>query len=162
MARITRGEMGAALPLRAVRQRPGYHWFVVGNGVYRCLYGRSGRQYHQYRPACPQKGVRGGHTHCRVGQSDLSVDPGGLIVPFGRLADLFGRRWMYALGFAVFIAGSPMCGQLFLALQGVVQESTAPLGAMIGAFRGSFLVVEGIAAAIWILASSRVFDPVQK
>jgi len=33
-----------------------------------------------------------------------------LIVPFGRLADMVGRRWMYATGFSIFIVGSLFCG----------------------------------------------------
>lgn len=33
-----------------------------------------------------------------------------LVVPFGRLSDLAGRKMMYTLGFLVFIAGSALCG----------------------------------------------------
>ena len=33
-----------------------------------------------------------------------------LVIPFGRLADLFGRRWMYAMGFFVFLVSSVACG----------------------------------------------------
>jgi len=33
-----------------------------------------------------------------------------LVVPFGRLADLVGRKLLYVAGFVVFIAGSTMCG----------------------------------------------------
>jgi EmrB/QacA subfamily drug resistance transporter len=33
-----------------------------------------------------------------------------LVVPFGRLADMVGRKLLYALGFLVFIAGSALCG----------------------------------------------------
>ncbi|WP_369125236.1 MFS transporter [Alicyclobacillus fastidiosus] len=29
---------------------------------------------------------------------------------FSRLADMFGRRWIYAMGFSVFIVGSFLCG----------------------------------------------------
>lgn len=32
------------------------------------------------------------------------------IVPFSRLADMYGRRWMYTIGFFVFIVGSLSCG----------------------------------------------------
>ncbi len=34
----------------------------------------------------------------------------GLVVMFGRLADMFGRKEMYTLGFVVFTAGSVACG----------------------------------------------------
>ncbi len=33
-----------------------------------------------------------------------------LVVPFGRLADLVGRKMLYTLGFVVFILGSALCG----------------------------------------------------
>jgi MFS family permease len=33
-----------------------------------------------------------------------------LVVPFGRLADLVGRKLLYVAGFVVFIAGSTLCG----------------------------------------------------
>jgi MFS family permease len=33
-----------------------------------------------------------------------------LVVPFGRLADLVGRKMLYTLGFLVFIVGSALCG----------------------------------------------------
>ncbi|ULO05649.1 MFS transporter [Paenibacillus sp. 19GGS1-52] len=33
-----------------------------------------------------------------------------LVIPFGRLADMFGRRWMYAAGFSVFLFSSLLCG----------------------------------------------------
>ena len=33
-----------------------------------------------------------------------------LVVPFGRLADLVGRKLLYVAGFVVFIAGSALCG----------------------------------------------------
>jgi EmrB/QacA subfamily drug resistance transporter len=33
-----------------------------------------------------------------------------LVVPFGRLADLVGRKTMYTTGFVVFIVGSALCG----------------------------------------------------
>src|ERR687885_1355646 len=33
-----------------------------------------------------------------------------LVVPFGRLADMVGRKLLYTYGFLVFIAGSALCG----------------------------------------------------
>ncbi|MCL6548029.1 MAG: DHA2 family efflux MFS transporter permease subunit [Alicyclobacillus sp.] len=33
----------------------------------------------------------------------------GLVVPLARWADMAGRRWMYSLGFSVFVLGSLMC-----------------------------------------------------
>ena len=33
-----------------------------------------------------------------------------LVVPFGRLADMTGRKLLYTYGFLVFIGGSALCG----------------------------------------------------
>ncbi len=55
----------------------------------------------------------------------------GLIVPFGRVADMFGPRWMYAFGFTVFMIGSLMCGLAptltFLLVSRVVQAIGAAM-----------------------------------
>src|ERR1041385_7984560 len=34
----------------------------------------------------------------------------GLVITFGRLGDLFGRRRLYAAGFLVFVLASALCG----------------------------------------------------
>jgi len=34
----------------------------------------------------------------------------GLLIPLGRLADAFGRKAMYTVGFLLFVAGSALCG----------------------------------------------------
>jgi EmrB/QacA subfamily drug resistance transporter len=39
---------------------------------------------------------------------DLAVI--GLVLTLGRLGDLFGRKWIYILGFLVFVASSAFCG----------------------------------------------------
>ena len=39
---------------------------------------------------------------------DLAVI--GLVLTFARLGDLFGRKWIYIIGFLVFIASSALCG----------------------------------------------------
>ncbi len=39
---------------------------------------------------------------------DLAVI--GLVLTLGRLGDLFGRKWIYILGFLIFVAGSAFCG----------------------------------------------------
>jgi MFS family permease len=39
---------------------------------------------------------------------DLAVI--GLVLTLGRLGDLFGRKWIYILGFLIFVASSAFCG----------------------------------------------------
>ena len=61
----------------------------------------------------------------------------GLVLTLGRLGDLFGRKWIYIVGFLVFVAGSALCG---------VAQSPAQLIA--------FRVLQGIAGAM-IMANGR-------
>jgi EmrB/QacA subfamily drug resistance transporter len=66
---------------------------------------------------------------------DLAVI--GLVLTLGRLGDLFGRKWVYILGFLLFILSSALCG-------------FAQTSAQLIAFR----VLQGIGGAI-ILANGR-------
>jgi EmrB/QacA subfamily drug resistance transporter len=66
---------------------------------------------------------------------DLAVI--GLVLTLGRLGDLFGRKWIYIVGFLVFVAGSALCG---------IAQSPAQLIA--------FRVLQGIAGAM-IMANGR-------
>ena len=61
----------------------------------------------------------------------------GLVLTLGRLGDLFGRKWIYTIGFVVFIAGSALCG---------MAQSPAQLIA--------FRIVQGIGGAM-IMANGR-------
>lgn len=66
---------------------------------------------------------------------DLAVI--GLVLTLGRLGDLFGRKWIYILGYLIFIASSGLCG---------LAQSSAQLIA--------FRVLQGIGGAL-ILANGR-------
>lgn len=100
-------------PLKAVRHRSGYHWFVVGTvciGAFMAALDAS--IINIALPVLKQHfGVRM-HVIEWVSLAYL-LTLAGLVVPFARLADLMGRRWMYALGFTVFIIGSLLCGVAF-------------------------------------------------
>ncbi|ADG05166.1 MFS transporter [Kyrpidia tusciae] len=129
--RLTREEVLGALPLKAVRRRKGYHWFVVGTvciGAFMAALDAS--IINIALPVLKKQFDVGMHIIEWVSLVYL-LTLGGLIVPFGRLADLFGRRWMYALGFTVFIVGSAMCGWapslLFLLVARVVQAVGAAM-----------------------------------
>lgn len=102
--------MTLQLPLRSVHRRANYHWFVVATvcvGAFMAALDSS-----IVNIALPIM-KRDFHTHMRIIEwVSLSyiLALAALIVPFGRLADIFGRRWMYITGFGVFIIGSFMCG----------------------------------------------------
>jgi len=66
---------------------------------------------------------------------DLAVI--GLVLTLGRLGDLFGRKWIYIIGFVVFVAGSALC-------------AIAQTPAQMIAFR----VIQGIGGAM-IMANGR-------
>lgn len=66
---------------------------------------------------------------------DLAVI--GLVLTLGRLGDLFGRKWIYIVGFVVFVAGSALCG---------MAQSPAQMIA--------FRVIQGIGGAM-IMANGR-------
>jgi EmrB/QacA subfamily drug resistance transporter len=66
---------------------------------------------------------------------DLAVI--GLVLTLGRLGDLFGRKWIYILGFLLFVASSALCGLAYSS------------GQLIG-----FRVLQGIGGAL-ILANGR-------
>jgi len=66
---------------------------------------------------------------------DLAVI--GLVLTLGRLGDLFGRKWIYILGFLLFVLSSALCG---------IAQTSAQLI--------TFRVLQGIGGAI-ILANGR-------
>ncbi|MGH7816897.1 MAG: MFS transporter, partial [Candidatus Binatia bacterium] len=66
---------------------------------------------------------------------DLAVI--GLVLTLGRLGDLFGRKWIYIIGFVVFVASSALCG---------VAQSPAQLI--------TFRVLQGVGGAM-IMANGR-------
>src|SRR5512139_1240743 len=61
----------------------------------------------------------------------------GLVLTLGRLGDLFGRKWIYIVGFLFFVAGSALCG--------AAQSSTQLI---------LFRVIQGIGGAM-IMANGR-------
>lgn len=87
------------------------------------------------------------------------------VVPvFGKLSDIYGRRWFYILGLTIFLIGSALSGAaqtmeqliMFRGLQGIGAGASMPIGmAIIGDIfppreRGKF---QGLLAAVWGTAS---------
>ncbi len=118
-------------PLKSVRQRKGYHWFVVGTvcvGAFMAALDAS--IINIALPVLKKQFNVQMHIIEWVSLVYL-LALAGLIVPFGRMADMIGRRWMYALGFTVFIIGSLMCALTptlsFLLVSRVIQAIGAAM-----------------------------------
>lgn len=100
----------AQLPLQSIRQKKGYHWFVVATvcvGAFMAALDAS-----IINIALPVM-KHDFHTHMHVIEwvsLAYILTLAALLVPFSRLSDMFGRRWMYTIGFSVFIVGSFLCG----------------------------------------------------
>lgn len=98
------------LPLTSIYQRKSYHWFVVGTvcvGAFMAAIDAS-----IVNIALPNLQRQFHATLSTVTWISLVylLTLAALIIPLGRLADMLGRRWMYAIGFTVFIVGSFLCG----------------------------------------------------
>lgn len=97
------------LPISTVQKWKGYHWFVVGTvciGAFMAALDAS-----IINIALP---VLGRNFNVRMQMIEwvslvYLLTLAALIVPFGRIADMLGRRWMYAFGFVIFMIGSCMC-----------------------------------------------------
>jgi len=104
------GGFFSRFPLQFVRNRKGYHWYVVGTvcvGAFMAALDAS-----IINIALPKMRFA---FHVSMGGVEwvslaYLLTLAALIVPLGRLADMLGRRWMYAIGFTVFIIGSLLCG----------------------------------------------------
>jgi EmrB/QacA subfamily drug resistance transporter len=97
-------------PLEAFRKRKGYHWFVVATvciGAFMAALDAS-----IVNIALPSLQHQFQVTMSEVEWTSLAylLTLATFIVTFGRIADMIGRRWMYACGFLVFMVSSLMCG----------------------------------------------------
>jgi EmrB/QacA subfamily drug resistance transporter len=96
--------------LSIVRNRRGYHWFVVFTvciGAFMAALDAS--IINVALPTLQQKFQVNMNLIEWVSLIYL-LSLASMIITFGRIADLFGRRWMYTSGFLVFLFGSLMCG----------------------------------------------------
>lgn len=107
---VKKSDKEGPFPLAFVRNRPGYHWFVVGTVCVGAFMAAVDASIVNIALPTMQKQF---HVNINVIEwVSLSylLTLGSLIIALGRLADMFGRRWMYALGFSIFIIGSLLCG----------------------------------------------------
>jgi EmrB/QacA subfamily drug resistance transporter len=104
-------QLNGRFPLPVFREKKGYHWYVVITvcvGAFMAALDAS--IINIALPTMQREFHLAMHAVEWVSLVYL-LALAALIVPFGRLADMWGRRWMYAAGFGVFIIGSFACGE---------------------------------------------------
>ncbi|REE91504.1 EmrB/QacA subfamily drug resistance transporter [Paenibacillus taihuensis] len=97
-------------PPESIAARKGYHWFVVATvciGAFMAALDAS-----IINLALPSLVSQLHVSMAKVEWISLVylLTLASLVIPFGRLADMLGRRWMYASGFMVFLISSLFCG----------------------------------------------------
>ncbi|WP_054970335.1 MFS transporter [Alicyclobacillus ferrooxydans] len=103
-------KLDTSLPLKSARNRANYHWYVVATvciGAFMAALDAS--VINIALPTMQKHFTVPMHVIEWVSLVYL-LTLTGLVVPFGRIADMVGRRWMYAFGFTVFVIGSVLCG----------------------------------------------------
>ncbi|MBX6354087.1 MAG: MFS transporter [Thermoflavifilum sp.] len=102
--------LSASLPPLSIREKSGYPWWVVGCvcvGAFMAALDASITNV--ALPVLRRVFDVRMHVVEWVNLVYL-LTLAGLLLPLARLADMTGRRWMYTLGFTVFILGSALCG----------------------------------------------------
>lgn len=97
-------------PLAIVSNRPGYHWFVVATVCVGAFMAALDASIVNIALPTLQKQFHVSLNVIEWVSLAYLLTLGSLIVALGRIADMFGRRWMYAFGFSIFIIGSLLCG----------------------------------------------------
>ncbi len=104
------GALARRVPLAWFCARPGYRWWVVGTVCLGAFMGQLDASIATL--VIPTLRVVFHERLADVEWVAISylLTLVGLVVMFGRLADMFGRKELYTLGFVVFTAGSVACG----------------------------------------------------
>lgn len=97
-------------PLEWFRERAGYKWWVVGTVCLGAFMGQLDASIATLLIPTLRTVFRQHLANVEWVVISYLLTLVGLVVMFGRLADMFGRKEMYTLGFVVFTAGSVVCG----------------------------------------------------
>ncbi|WAH38930.1 MFS transporter [Alicyclobacillus dauci] len=100
---------GNYFPLPAIARQHGYHWFVVGTVCIGAFMAALDASIVSVALPTLQSEFHTSMAHIEWVSLVYLLTLAALIVPFGRLSDMVGRRWMYTLGFTVFLVGSYLC-----------------------------------------------------
>jgi EmrB/QacA subfamily drug resistance transporter len=97
-------------PLTDIRKKPGTHWYAVAAvciGAFMAALDAS-----IINVALPNLEKQFSTSMNEIEWVSLSylLSLASLILIFGRLADMFGRRWLYTFGFVIFSLSSLFCG----------------------------------------------------
>ena len=97
-------------PIHALARSPNYRWMVVGTVCVGAFLGQLDASIASL--ILPTLEEAFGVPVAAVGWVAIAylLALAALVVPFGRLADMVGRKLLYTYGFLVFIAGSALCG----------------------------------------------------
>jgi EmrB/QacA subfamily drug resistance transporter len=109
-AALRHGPLARREPLVWFSARPGYRWWVVGTVCLGALMGQLDASIATLLIPTLRGVFRERLADVEWVAIAYLLALVGLVVLFGRLADMFGRKEMYTLGFAVFTAGSVACG----------------------------------------------------
>jgi EmrB/QacA subfamily drug resistance transporter len=97
-------------PLRRVADHPRYHWLVIGTVCVGAFLGQLDASIAGLVLPTLEEVFHASTASVEWVAIAYLLTLAALVVPFGRLADLVGRKVMYSYGFLVFIAGSALCG----------------------------------------------------
>jgi len=97
-------------PLESFASRPSYHWLVVGTVCIGAFIGQLDASIMSLVLPTLEVSFHSPLRHVQWVALIYLLVLTGLLIPLGRLADGFGRKALYTLGFLLFIAGSALCG----------------------------------------------------
>jgi EmrB/QacA subfamily drug resistance transporter len=93
-----------------VAARPGYRWWVVGTVCVGAFLGQLDASIAGLVLPTLEEVFRAPVAAVEWVAIAYLLTLAALVVPFGRLSDMVGRKLLYTVGFLVFIAGSALCG----------------------------------------------------
>src|SRR5689334_4344327 len=90
-------------PLPALSRQPAYHWLIVGTVCLGAFLGQLDASVATLVLPTLEDEFRAPVAAVEWVALAYLLSLAALVVPFGRLADLVGRKMLYTLGFVVFI-----------------------------------------------------------
>ncbi len=97
-------------PLPSLAGRPSYPWLVVGTVCIGAFIGQLDASIMSLVLPTLEVSFHSPLRHVQWVALVYLLVLTGLLIPLGRLADAFGRKALYTLGFIIFIVGSALCG----------------------------------------------------
>ena len=105
-----RDTLNLTFPLTRANSKKNYHWYVVATVCIGAFMAALDASIINVALPTLEKNFQVSMNQIEWVSLAYLLTLASLILIFGRLADLFGRRWFYAGGFIVFIISSLFCG----------------------------------------------------